>query len=277
MYNFFSDSNARGQYRLLNDLEIHTGERKKLEIEEELTMNELDVSKFNKSMQKKRAEVENDPDVETEEYTYFTTEKERIDILRNFSLLCNDLKHLYVSVTRPKQRLLIYDQNSEGRKAIRNYWETRGVVDIVTKGNEKDHPVLKDGFEAMENESSSNDEWRYMGFRLFRKKFYMSAASCFQKSNDEELRNRCFAYMHADKATALNSEAEVLFHISKNNKALPRSERTAKKTEAKKLKTEAAKEYIKAGEMLETIKCYKPAAQCYYTAKSFRKAAALFK
>ena len=276
LYNFFTDSTAKGQYRLLNDLKINSGTRKKLEIEEELTLNELDVYQFDKSMKQKRDSLENCDELEDEDYTYFTTQQNRTDVLRNFSLLCNDLKHLYVSVTRPKQRLIIYDQNPEGRKAIKKYWEARGVIDVVNKGEEKEHPILKDGIEAIADEANSKKEWRYMGFRLFRKKFYISAASCFEKSEDEDLKNRCYAYLYADNATSLTSEADVLLHVAKNNKALTRSERSSKRTEAKKLKSKASVEYVKAGEMLEIIKCYRQAAQCFYTAQNYKKAAELF-
>jgi len=47
----------------------------------------------------------------------------------------------------------------------------------VKKGQEKDHPVLKDGFETLADSASSKTEWRLMGIKLFQKKFYMSAAS----------------------------------------------------------------------------------------------------
>jgi hypothetical protein len=174
-----------------------------------------------------------------EEYTYFQFTRDRSDILRNFSLLCNDLKHLYVSITRPKQRLLIYDQDTSGRNTIKDYWQQCGVVDVVHKGEEKDHPILRDGFETLADEASSKIEWRYMGVRLFKKKFYTSAAACFEKSEDFDLKNRCFAYYHADQAASLNSEAEALLFNAKHNRNLKRRDKATKRTESKKLKAEA--------------------------------------
>lgn len=64
------------------------------------------------------------------------------------------------------------------------------------------------------------DEWRIMGIKLFRKKFYSAAITCFQKSVDEDLEIRCHAYMHADKATSLISEAEALIYSAQHNRAL---------------------------------------------------------
>ena len=128
LYNFFSNSPAGNQWRLLKDLEVHTSTRRKLKIEEELTINELDYNEFKKRMKKleEEAKIHDGEEVkeeEIEEYIHFTTIRDRSEVLRSFSLLCNDLKHLYVSITRPKTRLLIYDQDPSSRKAITNYWD----------------------------------------------------------------------------------------------------------------------------------------------------------
>ena len=115
-----------------------------------------------------------------------------------------------------------------------------------------------------------------MGVKLFRKKFYMSAVSCFEQSGDEDLKNRCHAYYHADNASRFSSDAETLQYTATNNKLLKKAERKMKRTEAKKLKSDANKEYIKAGEMFEKIECNRQAAQCFYTSEDYKKAADLF-
>ena len=48
-------------------------------------------------------------------------------------MLCIELKFLYVAITRPKRRLIIYDDIAEGRKPIQQYWEKLGVVEVITK------------------------------------------------------------------------------------------------------------------------------------------------
>ena len=53
-----------------------------------------------------------------------------------------------------------------------------------------------------------------MGIKLLRKKFYPAAISCFEKSGDDDLVKRCYAYLHADKATGLISEAEALIYAA---------------------------------------------------------------
>jgi len=59
-----------------------------------------------------------------------------------------------------------------------------------------------------------------MGMRLFWKKFYPAAISCFKKSLDEDLELRSLAYMHADKASMLISESEALIYAATHNRTL---------------------------------------------------------
>jgi ATP-dependent exoDNAse (exonuclease V) beta subunit len=59
--------------------------------------------------------------------------RHRDEIYRKFSMLCIEMKFLYVAITRPKRRLIIYDDVADGRKPLQNYWEKMGVVDVVTK------------------------------------------------------------------------------------------------------------------------------------------------
>ena len=241
LYNFFSNSIAENQWRLLKEIEVHSYKRRKINLNNDITINELDFREYQKSMKKyeEKAKIHDGEKVdesEIEEYVYLKATRQRDDILRNFSLLCNDLKHLYVSITRPKQRLLIYDEKPENINAIRDYWVERNVVDIVTKGEERDHPVLKNGFETLADEASSKQEWLIMGVKLFRKNFYTSASTCFEKIGDLELRDKCIAYSYAHKATSLLNEAESLFFAAKNNKNLTRPQRKCKRNEAKKIK-----------------------------------------
>lgn len=41
---------------------------------------------------------------------------------KDFSLLCLELKQLYVAITRPKNRIIIFDTNAEPRRMIQEYW-----------------------------------------------------------------------------------------------------------------------------------------------------------
>lgn len=75
-------------------------------------------------------EKENKNEGDYEEVIQLYTEKDREDVYRNFGLLCTELKYLYVAITRPKTKLIIYDSDIEQRSMIYEYWATLGVVDI---------------------------------------------------------------------------------------------------------------------------------------------------
>lgn len=48
-------------------------------------------------------------------------------------MLCIELKFLYVAITRPKKRLIIYDDHADARKPITSYWENLGIVNVISK------------------------------------------------------------------------------------------------------------------------------------------------
>jgi hypothetical protein len=49
-----------------------------------------------------------------------------------------------------------------------------------------------------------------MGIKLFKKRFYKSAIKCFKNSEDEHLAVRSEAYLEADEAAKLITEADTL-------------------------------------------------------------------
>mmetsp|Transcript_16551 Transcript_16551/g.14345 ORF Transcript_16551/g.14345 Transcript_16551/m.14345 type:complete len:155 (-) Transcript_16551:102-566(-) len=46
-------------------------------------------------------------------------------------MLCNDLKQLYVALTRPRNRIIIYDEDQSKRKFIQNLWSQLGLVETI--------------------------------------------------------------------------------------------------------------------------------------------------
>lgn len=48
--------------------------------------------------------------------------------INDYAELCSELKMLYTAITRPKNTLIIYDQDSTARKTIEKIWEKLEVV-----------------------------------------------------------------------------------------------------------------------------------------------------
>mmetsp|Transcript_20409 Transcript_20409/g.17730 ORF Transcript_20409/g.17730 Transcript_20409/m.17730 type:complete len:169 (+) Transcript_20409:3579-4085(+) len=127
-----------------------------------------------------------------------------------YTVLCNELKMLYVAITRPKNRLIIYDDKKdkmEGRKAFQYYWGELGLCELVSKKileeNIEKGDQSKDiaSFKALITQTNAQ-EWKKQGIRMFKNKYYEQAMKCFDKSGDKDLKMRAEAYHSAEKAAS---------------------------------------------------------------------------
>jgi len=48
-----------------------------------------------------------------------------------FVALCNELKELYTAVTRARKKLIIYDQNYQKGKFIKDLWRELDLVEFI--------------------------------------------------------------------------------------------------------------------------------------------------
>ena len=55
------------------------------------------------------------------------------DHFENYGMVCNEFKQLYVALTRPRNRIVIYDDNIEKRVSIENYWKQLSLVQVINK------------------------------------------------------------------------------------------------------------------------------------------------
>jgi len=85
LFNFFNGSPVANQWRILKDLVISKESRRKLRIDEELTINELDSKQFKKKMKKLEEEAD-DNNQEYEEVNVLEVEG-RTEIQAKFSSL----------------------------------------------------------------------------------------------------------------------------------------------------------------------------------------------
>ena len=78
-------------------------------------------------------------------------------------ILSSELKHLYVAITRAKQRIWICDEDIEYSKPIRTYWEHLGLIEV--KQGEQD--IL-----ASFAKQSTSHEWYNRGNEFMENKQY---------------------------------------------------------------------------------------------------------
>ena len=193
------------------------------------------------------------------------------------SLLCTELKHLYVAITRPKRNLIIFDESPDKRRHVQDFWDYMNVVDFIqqkdlskTDKNITDYKIIA--------QRTSSDAWKIQGERMMSHKFYDQAAKCFHISGDVFMESKALAFAKATSASAilLKGEAELTENyfekISKKNKA----EIKANNEKAFKMFKEAADELVTISKVEGSKNILKQAAQCYASCKEFLKAAKIY-
>ncbi|MCO5576944.1 hypothetical protein L7F22_030765 [Adiantum nelumboides] len=119
---------------------------------------------------------------------------------KKHSLLCSELKHMYVAVTRSRQRLWIYEENDQVSRPIIDYWMSQYLIE--TK-------LLDESFISQITSNSAPEEWKKRGLEVFNQKQYDMAILCFERAGDQ---------YHTDlaKAASLRQFGEKQFSINRD-------------------------------------------------------------
>ncbi|PIA31055.1 hypothetical protein AQUCO_05300110v1 [Aquilegia coerulea] len=91
------------------------------------------------------------------------------------TILCSELKQLYVAITRTRQRLWICENIEEFSKPIFDYWKNLCLVQTRQ---------LDDSLAQAMQVASSDDEWRSRGIKLFNEGNFEMATMCFERAGD---------------------------------------------------------------------------------------------
>ncbi|KAL5829949.1 hypothetical protein ACOSQ3_019417 [Xanthoceras sorbifolium] len=155
------------------------------------------------------------------------------------SILCSELKQLYVAITRTRQRLWIWENMEELSKPMFDYWRKRCLVQVRQ---------LDDSLAQAMQVASSPEEWRSQGIKLFHEHNYEMATMCFERAGDTYWERRT-------KATGLKASADRL--CSSNAE------------EANIILREAA-------EIFEAIGKADSAARCFYDLGEYERAGKIY-
>ncbi|KAK9063833.1 hypothetical protein SSX86_017705 [Deinandra increscens subsp. villosa] len=119
------------------------------------------------------------------------------------SVLCSELKQLYVAITRTRQRLWICENKEELSKPMFDYWKRRGLVQVRK---------LDDSVAQAMRVASSTEEWRERGKKLFYENNFVMATMCFERAGDimwETLARASGLRASADQMRGTNPEAFI--------------------------------------------------------------------
>jgi len=178
------------------------------------------------------------------------------------SVLCAELKFLYVLITRTRQRLIICDDDTDRRKVMLEYWKHFDLVEV--KSLDED---VKRMFETV----NTPEEWRASGRQLFDRKLYADAQRSFQRAGDDLKAEECMARALEQEADKEQAVAPVKAH-GLYKKAAKIFEKIDHAFEAGRC-FESAKEYAAAALQYSKTSRFKDAARCYEQLKMWSEAA----
>ena len=154
------------------------------------------------------------------------------------SILCSELKQLYVAVSRAKRRLFVVDNNKSRRRHIFRYW-LQNQLAVSASMDSASSAVI---------EATSAEAWKLQGLSMMRHHFYEQACRCFERSGDAKLARKAMAFILAEKAN----------HLEKEDKA------------------QATAVFLEAATEFQAVGVLAPAARCFFAAKEYLEAAENF-
>ncbi|XP_048238473.1 TPR and ankyrin repeat-containing protein 1-like [Haliotis rufescens] len=118
-------------------------------------------------------------------------------------LLNSELKYLYTALTRARCNLWIYDEDTDKRAPMFEYFKARKLV----RGSEKSSDTFEeDGLEFAK--ASNAEDWVQQGDTFMTHRLYMDAAKCYRRAGDDDKRLSAIAYNKAVIAMTKSDEAK---------------------------------------------------------------------
>ncbi|KAK2980144.1 hypothetical protein RJ640_021764 [Escallonia rubra] len=154
------------------------------------------------------------------------------------SVLCSEMKNLYVAITRTKQRLWIWE-NAGFSQPIFDYWKNSYLVE---------ERQVDDAFIQEMQVASNQEEWKSRGIKLYYENNYEAAMVCFERAGDAY-------WQKMAKASGLRAAAARMH--------APNSDTWRK--------------YLKeAAEIFYSIDIFEASAQCYFEINEYKMAGTIY-
>jgi len=106
-----------------------------------------------------------------------------------YAAICNELKLLYVGITRARKNIWIFDTSAKS-DAIRTFWKSRNLISTCARDTDVSPLAV----------SSAPEEWASSGRSLFLHKRYPQAIHCFKRANLHREVKVCEAYLLREAA-----------------------------------------------------------------------------
>nr|XP_027119396.1 uncharacterized protein LOC113736561 isoform X2 [Coffea arabica] len=182
------------------------------------------------------------------------------------SILCSELKQLYVAITRTRQRLWICEDSEEFAAPMFDFWKKLGLVQVKEVDESFSQTMLM---------ASSPAEWKSRGIKLYQENKYHMATMCFERAGDTNWEKRAKAASlraTADQlresnpqeaCTILRQAAELFDSIGRAESAAECFCDLGDYERAGRIYFDKCRDPKKAGDCFTSAKSYKLAAKAY--------------
>lgn len=169
-----------------------------------------------------------------------------------YNYVNDELKALYVAITRAKKTFIVYDaQNHKNRKNIDDVWRLLNVVDFVT------HKQVEERFEKVFqiDHSLMRQQFVVKGFEYLRKEQFKNALNCFIKLGYDKCVWLCQAFIKLEEIQ------QKEYYITMNQHM-----------ETTHLQDSIVRDYLQVAEHFMKSEKHSDAALCYFNSQQYSKA-----
>eukprot|EP00794_Sanderia_malayensis_P005798 gene5798-6495_t len=231
LYNFFKDSQAREEWRVINNFTNISESKRSQEKSAGTGIVRKEAIELTRSSKAQR--------LRPLEFDY-----------NKHKILNSELKHLYTALTRARVNIWIYDEDRENRAPMFEYFKRNQLVDTVKL--DPTEAIVSTGRFA---EQSSSTDWERQGLLFYRKELWRPAYKCFERAENRDMLDRCSAHLQAFKAYQL----AIMWRDQKSNSF----------QDVQKEYLTAALMYLKSGMAEEALICMNNAREWTLLANFF--------
>ncbi|XP_065066054.1 uncharacterized protein LOC135691969 [Rhopilema esculentum] len=177
LYNFFNDSQAGKEWRVINTYVVPESTKGK-ESEENGNAKSSGVV----SMTESDLALESRP----LEFDY-----------NKHKILNSELKQLYTALTRARVNVWIYDEDREKRAPMFSFFKKQGLANTLKLDENQSDSSQENGMFAVK---SSITDWEKRGEYFYKKELWSVAYKCFAKTEDKLMLRKCSAHLQAMKS-----------------------------------------------------------------------------
>ncbi|KAH8834741.1 hypothetical protein DL96DRAFT_1592 [Flagelloscypha sp. PMI_526] len=177
--------------------------------------------------------------------------------------VCNELKFLYVAVTRARKKISIVDESDKG-EPMREVWSAQQQIQNISVHT----------YEPPVQDLSTPEEWREQGANLFKNRLWSQAMHCFERAGADREAAVARAY-HLREAARKHPATQFSLDIAKRKHAFDLAGAAFRACAAHKQNTpkESKAYFTSAAESLTIAENYLPAAEAYLSAQDYNSAA----